>query len=39
MAGMFMFVLATIWVHTQVMPRWLALITYGLAAVLLISIG
>lgn len=39
MAGMFMFVLGTIWVRTQVMPRWLALITYTLAAVLLISIG
>lgn len=39
MAGMFMFVLGTIWVRTQVMPRWLALITYGLATVLLISIG
>jgi hypothetical protein len=39
MAGMFMFVLGTIWVRTQVMPRWLALVTYALAAVLLISIG
>ncbi len=39
MAGMFMFVLGTIWVHTQVMPRWLALVTYALALVLLISIG
>lgn len=39
MAGMFMFVLGTIWVRTQVMPRWLALITYVLALVLMISIG
>jgi len=39
MAGMFMFVLGTIWVRTGVMPRWLALVTYLLAAVLLISIG
>ena len=39
MAGMFMFVLGTIWVRTQVMPRWLALVTYALAAVLLIGIG
>jgi hypothetical protein len=39
MAGMFMFVLGTIWVRTRIMPRWLALITYGLAAVLLISVG
>lgn len=39
MAGAFMFVLGTIWVRTGVMPRWLALVTYLLAAVLLISIG
>jgi hypothetical protein len=39
MAGMFMVVLGTIWVRTRVMPRWLALITYVLALVLLISIG
>jgi hypothetical protein len=39
MAGMFMSVLGTIWVRTGVMPRWLALVTYLLAAVLLISIG
>ena len=36
---MFMFVLGTIWVRTRVMPRWLALVTYALALVLLISIG
>jgi hypothetical protein len=39
MAGAFMFVLGTIWVRTRVMPRWLALVTYLLAVVLLISIG
>ena len=39
MAGAFMTVLGTIWVRTGVMPRWLAVITYLLAAVLLISIG
>ena len=39
MAGAFMFVLGTIWVRTGVMPRWLALVTYLLAVVLLISIG
>jgi hypothetical protein len=39
MAGAFMSVLGTIWIRTGVMPRWLALVTYLLAAVLLISIG
>lgn len=39
MAGMFMIVLGTIWVRTQIMPRWLALITFVSAALLLISIG
>lgn len=39
MAGMFMIVLGTIWVRTKIMPRWLAFITYILAAVLLISVG
>ncbi|MFC2036709.1 hypothetical protein ACFLYD_01895 [Chloroflexota bacterium] len=39
MAGTFMSVLGTIWVRTGVMPRWLALITYAMAAVLLISIA
>ena len=39
MAGMLMIVLGTIWVRTQVMPRWLAFVTYALALVLLISIG
>jgi hypothetical protein len=39
MAGAFMTALGTIWVRTGVMPRWLALVTYLLAAMLLISIG
>jgi len=39
MAGMFMLVLGTIWVRTKIMPRWLAFITYGLALMLLVSIG
>jgi len=39
MAGMFMLVLGTIWVRTKIMPRWLAFITYGLALLLLVSIG
>lgn len=39
MAGMFMMVLGTIWVRTHILPRWLALITFASAAILLISIG
>jgi hypothetical protein len=39
MAGMFMFVLGTIWVRTRVMPRWLAFLTYALALVLLFGVG
>jgi hypothetical protein len=39
MAGTFMSVLGTIWLRTGVMPRWMALITYLLAMVLLVSIG
>jgi len=39
MAGMFMMVLGTIWVRTELMPRWLAFITYGVAIILLIGIG
>jgi hypothetical protein len=38
MAGMHMIVLGTIWMRTAVMPRWLALITYILALVLLVTI-
>ena len=39
MAGMYMFVLGTIWVRTEVMPRWLALVTFVLALVLLFGVG
>jgi hypothetical protein len=39
MAGMFMTVLATIWVRTGIMPRLLGLITYAVAAVLLLSVS
>ena len=39
MAGMFMIVLGTIWVRTNLMPRWLTLLTYAAAVALLISIG
>jgi hypothetical protein len=39
MAGMFMFVLGTIWVRTRVMPRWLSFLTYALALVLLFGVG
>ena len=39
MAGMFMIVMATIWVRTEIMPRWMAIITYGLALVLLVSVS
>ena len=38
MAGVFMISLATIWVRTRLMPRWLALLTYVLALGLLLSI-
>jgi hypothetical protein len=39
MAAMFMFVLGTIWLRTGVMPRWLALVTYILAALLFLSMN
>lgn len=39
MAGMFMFVLGTIWLRTGVLPRWLALVTYLVAVVLFISMN
>ena len=38
MAGVFMISLATIWVRTRLMPRWLAWLTYVLALGLLLSI-
>ena len=36
MAGVFMISLATMWLRTGVMPRWLAIVTYVVAAVLLV---
>ena len=39
MAGVFMISLGTISVRTHIMPRWLVFLTYGLALVLLVSIG
>ena len=39
MAGMFMFVLGTIWVRTRLVPRWLIGVTYLAALVLLLSVG
>jgi hypothetical protein len=37
MAGMHMIVLGTIWMRTQIMPRWLALVTFILALVQLVG--
>ena len=39
MAGMFMFVLGTIWVRTGLMPRWLDFLTYLTALTLIIGIA
>ena len=39
MAAVFMIVSATLWLRTKVMPRWLALLTYLLALVLLFVIS
>jgi hypothetical protein len=39
MAGVFMISLGTISVRTRIIPRWLAFLTFGLALVLLLSIG
>jgi hypothetical protein len=39
MAGMHMIVLGTMWIRTKVMPRWIALISYALALVLLFTVG
>jgi hypothetical protein len=36
MAGVFLISLATMWLRTRVMPRWLAIVTYLVAAVLLV---
>ena len=37
MAGVFMFSSGTIWLRTEVMPRWLVWLTYLMALVLLIG--
>ena len=39
MAGVFMMSSGTLWIRTGVMPRWLALFTYGLALILLFLPG
>ena len=39
MAGVFMISLGTIWTQTRIMPRPLALLTYGLALLLLVTIN
>jgi hypothetical protein len=39
MSGVFMISLATIWLRTQTMPRWLVFGTYALALVLLLGIN
>ncbi len=39
MAGVFMLSLGTIWLRTQVMPRWIVMVTYGLALILIIVIA
>ena len=39
MAGMFMFVLGTIWVRTGLMPRWLSVLTYLTALSLIVGIA
>ena len=38
-AWMFVFVLTTNWVPTQVLPRWLALVSYALTLALLVSVN
>ena len=37
MAAVFMFSLATIWLRTELMPRWLVIVSYLLAVMLLIA--
>jgi hypothetical protein len=39
MSGVFMISLATIWLRTAMMPRWLVFFTYALALVLLVSVS
>jgi hypothetical protein len=39
MAAVFMISLATIWIRTRTMRRWLAVLTYGAAAILLFTLS
>ena len=39
MSAVFMISLATIWIRTRTTPRWLPILTYGAAAVLLITLS
>jgi hypothetical protein len=39
MAGVTMISLATIWIRTQLMPRWLAVVTFSLALALLVVVN
>jgi hypothetical protein len=39
MASVFMISLATIWIRTGTMPRWLVVTTYGAAAILLVAVS
>jgi hypothetical protein len=39
MAGVFMITTSTISLHTRVVPRWIALLGYALALILLLSVG
>lgn len=39
MAGVFMISIATVWFRTRLVPRWLTIVTYALAAVLLVVIS
>lgn len=39
MAGMFAFVLGTIWMRTGLMPRWMVVLTYASALLLLFSVN
>ena len=39
MAGVFMMAACTITLQTRTLPRWIALLGYGLALILLLSVG
>lgn len=39
MAGVFMISLATVWLRTRLVPRWLTIVTYALAAVFLVVLS